>query len=565
MKGMAGKLMYETLKQYGVTHIFGLDEPVHLYQPMDKSVIRPITARDEKHAAIMAHGYARATHKPGVCGSMRGPAATNMVSGLAESLKSSTPVVAFIQESPPHKRGRNCASEFEMIPLLKTVTKWVQRIDDRNQACEMTRKAFRMATSGRPGPVALLCPDDIFIGEVEGDIYAEPGCDGCPSMRSRAGRASVAAAVEVLAAAKRPVFIAGGGCVLSQAWDEVVALAEMYNVPVATTQAGKGAITESHPLSIGVIGDYTGGKQGRGRIANQVVAESDVAFIMGSRTDQPPYMSWTLPKQGTKIIHLDVDPEEIGRNFKTAVAMVGDVKETLIDLMEYCRQNTVEIANERGVEQYARMKAEWLKDIEAFSISNETPIRPERLIKEFGEYVNTDTLIVSDASYATLWPLSHIDNMSGGSNFISPRGLSGVGWALPAAIGAKLGAPQKTVFCLTGDGAFGYVMNELETAARYNVKVITVVFNNSIFGFQKHYEQLEIGKSIEADLLDVDYSAVARDLRCEGERVTDPNAIKGALQRALEAKASYVLDVVLNPDVIAPLTLFDDFQAEAYH
>jgi acetolactate synthase-1/2/3 large subunit len=421
----------------------------------------------------------------------------------------------------------------------------------------MTRQAFRIATSGRPGPVALLCPDDILTAESEEKVYADPGCDRYPSMRIRASRESLVAAAELLAGATRPVLIAGGGSVISQAGKEVVRLAEKYGLPVATTLAGKGVIPESHPLSLGAMGGYTGGKYGRGKIANEFVADADIVFLLGSRTDQTPYFNWTLPKEGTKIIHLDIDPLEIGRNFKTDIAMVGDVRETLIDFIDYCAEKNIEMKIETNVEQIERAKDEWNKINQPFLVSEEGPVRPERLIRELADHIDPDTLVVTDASYASLWVMSHMDNMTTGTNFISPRAMAGIGWGLPAAIGAKMGYSGKKVFCLTGDGAFGYVMNELETAARYETKVITIVLNNRMYGFQKHYEELELGKSVECDLLDVDYSEVARALRCQGERVTDPKEINGALERAMNASAPYVLDVVIDANAIPPIAMFD--------
>lgn len=562
MKNTAGHFLYETLKAYGVTHLFGMDEPVHLYDAIDKSIIKLITIRDEKHGAIMAHGYAKSTHKPGICTSIRGPGATNLISGLAEAFKSSTPVIAIISETPSRHRGKNASQEIDQTSLLKSVVKWVEVLDDPNRVCEMTRKVFRIATSGRPGPVALLCPQDVLSTLIDIDVYTEPGHDKYPSSRTCADKKSIQAAAELLLQAKRPVIIGGGGCIISQASVEVIELAEMLHLPVATTIMGKGLIPDSHPLSIGVMGSYTGGKYGRGAIANRIVSMADMAFIMGSRTDQIPYSDWSLPKKETQIIHLDIDPEEIGRNFKTRLAMVGDVKETLRELLTYCAQTKVKPGNEWQVDEIEIQKKAWRSLNEPLFNSIDVPIRPERVLKELSSHLDEKSIIVTDASYVSSWAASHIDNLIGGDNFIFPRAMAGLGWGLPAAMGACLGQPGKTVFCLTGDGAFGYVMNELETAARYNIKVITLVFNNGVLGFQKHYEELIFGKSTECQLLDINYAQVAVALGCKGERVNSPEEINNALERALAAETSYVLDIVIDPNAIAPLTMFDNFDAK---
>lgn len=559
MKGTAGQIMFETLKNYGVMHIFGMDDPAPLYIALDRSVLQPITVKDEKHGAIMAHGYAKSTGKPGVCAAFRGPGTINILTGLAEALKSSVPVIAITEDLAARLKGKNAASEFETEFLLKSVTKWVGKIDSPHRVAEMIRRGFRIATTGRPGPVALLCSNDIMQMETEADPYAEPECHRYPAMRIRANRAAIAAGAEMLSRAKKPVIIAGGGCLLSEAWNEVVRLAEAFQIPVATTLAGKGTIPETHPLSIGVMGSYTGGKLGRGKIANQIVSEADLAFIIGSRTDQAPYLNWELPKKGTRIIHLDVDPEEIGRNFKTDVALLGDVKETLADFMDHCIINKITIRPATDIDRLQRLKSDWLKLNEPRLKSKEPPIRGEVICKVLSNFLGQDTIVVADASYAQLWVMSHNEAVTAGRNFISPRGLSGVGWGLPAAIGAKLGNPDKTVYCLTGDGGFGYVMNELETAARYNVKITTVVFNNSILGFQKHWEKVTFGKTVECDLMNVDYSKVAKALGCLGERVEDPNSLKGAFERASDANKPYVIDVVIDPNSIPPAILFDGF------
>lgn len=563
MKGNGGKLMYETLRKYGVTHLFGLDEPVHLTQELELGVMKMVLVRDEKHGAIMAHGYAKVTHRPGICTALHGIAACNLISGLAESLKASIPVIALVVDVDSTIRGKNVSHEIDQETLLKPVVKWVERIDNTNRVPEMIRKAFRIATSGRPGPVAVICPSDIMAAQGEAEVYAEPGCDRYPSRITCAGHEAIEDAISMLAAAKRPVIIAGGGCLLSQAWDPVVELAEMYRIPIATTLMGKGLIPDAHPLSIGVIGTYTGGKLGRGQIANPIVLEADLAIIMGSRTDQVPYDDWKIPKKGTPIIHLDIDPEEIGRNFETQVALVGDVKATLIELIRACKTSHEQFNFQTDEEKIARMKTELFAQTKPLRHSTQVPLRPEAVCHELcANLIDEDTIVAMDASFVCEWVLSYIDTLTKGSHFLMGRAMSGIGWDLPAAIGAKIGCPDKTVVSLCGDGAFGYVMNELETASRYNIKIIEVIFNNATFGFQKYYEELLFGRSVETDLQDIDYGEVARALKCQGERVTDHTGLKKALQRAKEAQGPYLIDVVIDPSALPPISWFDDFEPE---
>ncbi|MBT4888950.1 MAG: thiamine pyrophosphate-binding protein [Rhodospirillales bacterium] len=563
MKATGGKLMYETLRNYGVTHLFGMDEPVHLTQELEPGVMKMVLVRDEKHGAIMAHGFAKVTNKPGICTALHGIAACNLIPGLAESLKASVPVIALVVDVKTTVRGKNASHEIDQEALLKPVTKWVERIDNTDRVPEMVRKAFRIATSGRPGPVALICPFDIMAAQGEAEVYAEPDCDRYPSRTTCANHDAIVDAINLLTRAKRPVIIAGGGCLLSQAWDPVLELAETYRIPIATTLMGKGLVPDSHPLSIGVMGTYTGGKFGKGQIANQIVAEADLAIIMGSRTDQVPYDDWNIPTKGTSIIHLDIDPEEIGRNFETRVALVGDVKTTLNELIRTCKSNNANFNFETDENIIASRKTELFLQTEPLRLSTQAPLRPEAVCHELcANLIDENTIVAMDASFVCEWVLSYIDTLAIGAHFLMGRAMSGIGWDLPAAIGAKFGCPDKTVVSICGDGAFGYVMNELETASRNNIKVIEIIFNNASFGFQKHYEELLFGRSVETDLQDIDYSEVARALKCQGERVTDHADLKKAFIRAKEADGPYLIDVVIDPSATPPISWFDGFEPQ---
>jgi acetolactate synthase-1/2/3 large subunit len=546
-----GASIAKTLKEYGVTCVFGMEDPVHLTHGLDGNAVRTVTVRDEKHGAIMAHGYAKATNKPGVCLATCGPGATNLITGLLEAQKSSMPVIAFVQEIAMRNRGRHAASEIDHEACLAPYVKWVGRIELAERALEITHHAFRIATSGRPGPVVVLCPPDVMAQEIAGEIYAEGAYATFPATRIRPDRASITRAAEVLLSARRPAILAGGGVIISQAWEETVALAERVKAPVATTMNGKGAIADDHPLSAGVAGTSTGGRYGRGKIANDVLAESDVVLIIGSRNGQICSSNWTIPRPGTTVIHIDMDPVEIGRNFRTAVPLVGDARETLRELISEISGRSGQAANPET--RLEPRREEWRRSTHEVFTSNQVPVRPERLLREISARVADGTIVVTDASYATGWATSHIDTIGGGNAMISPRGTGGIGWSLPAAIGAKMAQPDRRVMCITGDGAFGYIFNELETAARYHVPLVVVVFNNGTLAFQKHFELKLFGSYRECDLLDVDFAAVARSLRCEGERITKPAEIGPALDRALASGKPYVLDVVIDPEAMAPI------------
>lgn len=547
-----GAAIARTLQEYGVTCVFGMEDPVNIVHGLDGNAVRVVTVRDEKHGAIMAHGYAKATNRPGVCLSTFGPGATNLATGLLEAQKSSIPVIAFVQEIAQSNRGKHSSSELDHGLALSPYVKWVGRIEMRERALEITRHAFRIATSGRPGPVVVLCPPDVMAQVAHEDGVAnQERYASFPSMRTRPSREAVAEAAEILLSARRPAILSGGGVIISQAWDEMLALAEKLRAPIATTMNGKGAVPEDHPLSAGVSGTSTGGQYGRGIIANTVLEEADVVLIVGSRNGQICSFNWTLPRPGTRVIHIDMDPEEIGRNFLTEVPLLGDARETLQDLLAEIGGRAP--SSRDPAPRLDALRAEWESEVSEVFASQQTPIRPERLLREISDRVRDDTVIVTDASYITGWAMSHIDTVGKGKAMISPRGTGGIGWSLPAAIGAKMGAPDSTVICVTGDGAFGYVFNELETAARYRVPLVVIVFNNGTLGFQKHYEQKMFGSYRECDFLEIDFAEVARSLKCRGERVTDPALIGAAIERALAGNEPYVIDVIIDPDAMAPI------------
>jgi len=566
LRGTAGEIIAATLRSYGVTCLFGMEDPIHIFHGVDRDVTRIVTVRDEKHAAIMAHGYAQATGRPGVCAATFGPGATNLITGLLEAQRSSVPVIALVQDHGLSSKNRNASSELELTRALAPFVKEVIRVDLPEQAADLARKAFRIATTGRPGPVVLACPNDVMAAETEASVHAEPAYTYVPANRTRPSRDALEAAIAMIADSDRPLLVAGGGAMISGASTEVVLFAEALSIPIATTMTGRGAVADSHPLAVGPLGTTTGGRYGRGQIANELLSNADVVLLLGTRTGQICYSDWTLPAPGTRIIHVDIDPAEIGRNFSTDLALVGDVRETLVELLSLAEDANLLNTRKVDSETIGSLRSRWKAELEPVATSDQQPIRPERLLAEISARVDASSLLVTDASYVTGWAMSHIDVPASGRFILSPRGTGGIGWSLPAAIGAKMADPSRTVICMTGDGAFGYVMNEMETAARYMVPILIVVFNNSTLGFQRHWEQKVMGSYRECDFLDIDYSEVGRALKCEGERIVDPAELGAAIDRGLSARGPYVIDVVIDPDATAPIVGFErNLEADAAH
>ncbi len=557
MKSTAGRLVSETIKNYGVTCIFGMEDPIHVMHAADPDAIRIVTVHDERHGAIMAHAYAQVSGRPGVCAATFGPGASNLFTGLLEALRSSVPVIALVQDHGLRAKNRNANSELDHATVFAPIVKAVLRIDFPDQAGDVVRSAFRTACSGRPGPVVVLCPTDVMGQTAEGSAHAEPRFRTFPALRPVASEEEIAEAAHLIAGASRSVIIAGGGAMNSGASQEVLALANRFDAPVATTLTGRGLVPDEHPLAVGPIGNQTGGKLGRGRIANQVVGEADVAVILGSKTGQLAYGDWSLIGPDVKVVHLDIDEQEIGRNFAVAAPLVGDVRDTLRALLAYCAANELHHPARDNGGRIAALKEDWQRDNQPYISSDAVPIRPERVIAEVDAAVDAHTIVVAEASYASGWVLSHIRIREPGRTILSPRGTGSIGWGYAAALGAKIGAPETPVICVTGDGGFYYLMAELETAARYGIAVLCIVLNNSTLGYQRHYEEAALGEYRECDFLDVDFAAVAKAMHCKAERVENPAQLAAAIRRGLSSGGPYLIDVVVSAEVAAPIVGFE--------
>jgi acetolactate synthase-1/2/3 large subunit len=528
---------------------------------MDRAEMRPITVRDERAGAIMADAYARVSGRPGVCTAIRGPGATNLITGLAEAWASSIPVVAVVNDVNTAAVGRNPIQEVDHLALFRPITKWAVRLDRPERVSELTARAFVLATSGRPGPTLVSCPDDVLAADGATSSGHRPGARRYPHLRTAPDPAAVREAVLVLGEAARPAIIAGGGVLSACAWEELLQVAELLDAPVATTPLGKGAIDEAHPLAAGVMSAYTGGEMGRGRIANGVIRDADVVLLVGTKTGNVATSNWTLPDPSCRTVHVDVDVAEIGRNYRS-LGVLGDAKLGLAALAAELEAAGARPATGRRAD-LARDLSDWRARIRPLAESSARPIRPERVLAEMARFMDDDTIVCADASYSSLWAADRLVLRRPGRRLISARGFGGIGWALPAGIGAKLAAPDKRVLCLTGDGAFGFVFQELETAARYGIGVVVVVLNNSTFAYQKHAEQLHYGRSFETELLDVDYAALARVLRCDGISVSDPDQLAPALGTAIASGRPTVINVVIDPEAFPPITAFDQLRAGA--
>jgi acetolactate synthase-1/2/3 large subunit len=405
--------------------------------------------------------------------------------------------------------------------------------------------------------VVLMLPADILL-QPYGNAKRNAALGYYPLDRVTASPERIAEAAQLLASAKNPIIIAGGGVHLSHAHQELAALQAQCHLPVATTVMGKGVVDETHPLSMGVM-TYFLGPNGSGRFQRPLIENADVVLLVGTRTNQNGTDSWKLYPKGATFIHLDIDGNEVGRNYE-AKRLVGDAKLTLAALTDaiMALNSTVRKNARASVEKkISEGRAAYLKESEAVRTSDAMPVRPERIMQEIQSQLIEESIVVADASYSSIWIANFLVSLKAGMRFITPRGLAGLGWGFPMAIGVKVAQPQKEVICVVGDGGFGHVWSELETAARMGVKVTLILINNGILGYQKHAENVKFGDHTSAvHFKPVDHAAIARNSGCDGIRVTDPKELAGALAQAKKNAGTTLIEVMCDENAFPPITFY---------
>jgi acetolactate synthase-1/2/3 large subunit len=546
------------LKRHDVKYLFGQSNPPGVTLAADKLGIPQIGYRQETSGTAMADGFARVSGTIPVVTAQNGPAATLLVPGLAECLSASVPIVALAQDVASINRDRNAFQELDQVALFQGVAKWIKRIPCQERVEDYVDMAFAAAGSGRPGPAVLLVPQDLLVKRSAKPEDRRSACLGrYPLDRISADPVKIERAARLLAEADRPVIYAGGGVIGSRAHKELRDLQEEAHLPVATSTMGKGSVDESHPMSIGVIGYYMA-KRGMTKFAKPLIEEADVILLIGNRTNQNGTDSWSLLPKDACYIHLDIDPIEIGRNYE-ALRLLGDAKATLPLLLEAIKKQDLSkrkdgrIAVEQAIEKSRTQHAEEIREV---TTSEASPMRPERIMAELERVLTPTSTIVSDASFSSIWTSNYL-RANGQRKFITPRGQAGLGWGLPLAMGAKLATPEREVFCVVGDGGFAHVWSELETAKRHGIKVIVLVMNNGILGYQLHAEDASIGSHTNVcEFSPVDHAAIAEACGVKGITVEQPEQLPDVLEKAIQSETTVVIDCMIDPNAMPPVTIF---------
>ena len=548
------KFMAEALKAYGVTHVFVAPAIAReALAELSQLGVKSIVTHGEKAAAYMADGYARAANRPGICFA-QSVGAANLAAGLQDAYLGLSPVIAMTGRKTPMEQHKNAYQEIEHSKPFASVTKFSGSVERVEQLPYLLRQAFREATSGAPGPVHLelqgMTGNVIMQSEADLELVVEESFTSRPAFRPEASADTVRRAAQVLSSAQRPVIVAGGGVTSSQAQREVVELAEMLSIPVATSLNAKATIPDNHPLSVGVVGSYSRW------CANRVVYESDLVIYIGSHTGSQVTNEWRVPAVGTSVIQIDIDPSELGRSYTNEVSLHGDARATtrkLIEALEPIGSRT------DWVSRAQELVREWREEVAPRANSESVPIIPERLCNELSRFLPGNAVLVADTGHAGIWTGSMVDLNHPGQEYI--RCAGSLGWGLPGALGAKCVLPDRPVICFTGDGGFWYHIAELETAVRYNIPVVTVVNNNHGLlqdkrGDDRAYQAVPGASSADLwEFNDVDLAKVADAMGAYGIRVNQPGDIQEALERALASGRPAVVDVATDPlDSEAPIS-----------
>ncbi|MGZ8880066.1 MAG: biosynthetic-type acetolactate synthase large subunit [Halobacteriota archaeon] len=527
------KAVIKSLEYEHVDTIFGIPGGViipiydELYQ---QDAITHYLVRHEQAAAHAADGYARATGKVGVCMATSGPGATNLVTGIATAYMDSVPLVAVTGQVTTDLIGYDAFQEADITGITQPITKHNYLIRDASEIPQTIKEAFHIASTGRPGPVLVDVPKDVQTTTVPFDYPKkvhlpgyQPTYDGHPGQIKRAAKA--------ISEAHRPVIYVGGGAKISGASEEVRALAEAILAPVTMTLMGMGVLPAEHPLSLGMLGMHGT------RYANYAVTESDLIIAIGARFDDRVTGKIASFAPNAKIIHIDIDPAEIGKNVRVDIPIVGDVKRVLQKLMPMLQQTRTK----EWMEKVHTWKREYPLEFE------ETGLKPQYVVREISRLC-PDAIVCTEVGQHQMWAAQYFSHRHP-RNFISSGGLGTMGYGFPASIGAKIGRPDETVFDLAGDGSFTMNCQELATAVAYDVQVKVAIFNNGYLGMVRQWQELFYDRRYSATKLsEINFVKLADAFGAHGIRVDSPSEVAPAIKEALSVPKPVIIDFRVEPE-----------------
>jgi acetolactate synthase I/II/III large subunit len=536
MKKTGAQILCESLIREGVEVVFGFPggAVLPLYDTLPQyPKLRHILVRHEQGAAHAADGYARATGKAGVCLATSGPGATNLVTGIANAYLDSVPMVAITGQVARPFIGKDAFQEIDITGITLPITKHNYLVRDAKELAMVVKEAFYIAQTGRPGPVLIDIPKDVFQQEAE---FSYPEKINLPGYKPRlfGHPAQIKRAAELINGAERPIIIAGRGVIISRAFAELKDLAEKAQIPVITTLLGIGCFPETHVLSFGWLGMHGMA------YANKAVHHSDVMIAIGMRFDDRAtgVVSHFAPK--ARVIHIDIDPAEIGKNVQVDVPIVGNVK------------NVLEVLNQQIIPRehldWFNQVDKWRDEHPALSIRDSESLLPQYVVRQIYEVTKGDAIIVTGVGQNQMWS-AQFYFYDKPNSLISSGGLGTMGFELPAAMGAKVGQPDETVWCIAGDGGFQMTLQELATVVQEDIAVKIAIINNGFLGMVRQWQQLFYEKRyVHTPLTGPDFVKIAEAYGVSAMRVSDKKLVVSAIEKAMDHKGPFLLDFVVEPE-----------------
>ncbi|OGN92045.1 MAG: acetolactate synthase, large subunit, biosynthetic type [Chloroflexi bacterium RBG_13_50_10] len=536
MKKTGAQILCESLIREGVEVMFGFPggAVLPLYDTFPQyPKIKHILVRHEQAAAHAADGYARATGKAGVCLATSGPGATNLVTGIANAYLDSSPMVAITGQVARPFIGKDAFQEIDITGITLPITKHNYLVLDAGDIATVVKEAFYIAQTGRPGPVLIDIPKDVFQQEA---TFSYPEKVNLPGYKLTlfGHPAQIKRAAEVINAAERPIIIAGRGVIISKAFAELKEMAERAQIPVITTLLGIGCFPETHVLSFGWLGMHGMA------YANKAVHHSDVIIAIGMRFDDRAtgVVSHFAPQ--ARVVHIDIDPAEIGKNVRVDVPIVGDVKNVLGVLNQ-------QIVPREHLDWFNRVD-KWREEHPALVIRESEALLPQYVIRQIYEATKGDAIVVTGVGQNQMWAAQFFFYDKPNS-FISSGGLGTMGFELPGAMGAKVGRPDETVWCIAGDGGFQMTIQELATIVQENIAVKIAIINNGFLGMVRQWQQLFYERRyVHTPLSGPDFTKIAEAYGIPALRVTDKKFVVSAIEKAMGHEGPFLIDFVVEPE-----------------
>ena len=537
-----GEAIIESLKKMGVEVIFGYPggQLIPFYDMLYDADMHHMLVRHEQCAAHAADGYARASGKVGVCLATSGPGATNLVTGIATAFMDSSPILAITGQVPSVLIGNDAFQEADIVGITMPITKHSYQVSNPDLIPSTIKTSFELAKSGRPGPVLIDVPKEVQEGELskfKDSLISTPGYS--PTIKGNIKQ--IKKAQELIKQSTKPLILAGSGVLISNASGELVEFARLIKAPVMTSLLGKGVINETDDLSLGMLGMH-----GR-KVANDSINESDLLIAIGTRFSDRTTGKLSDFMQDGKVIHIDIDPAEIGKNVDVDLPIVGDAKHILSSLIEVLGgykpsdkwANSLKIQKR---EKYPRISYD------------DVPLKPQSVMKEIGAAINEDTIITTDVGQNQMWA-AHFLDIRKPRKFISSGGLGTMGFGLPAAIGAKVACPEDPVVSINGDGGFLMVCQELATIKQYDTPVIITILENRTLGMVYQWQNLLYDERYCQTTLNEspDFVKLAESFGINAERITKPGETEAAVKKAIKDNEPIVLDVVVDKNECLPM------------